>query len=350
MAGQSDDYLHARLIPEGAGPRNEVPLSIAFVDRSDLRRLRISAAQAIRAVAAEVNGPVGVNVFDLDAVTTTSDGVMVRGAIIAMGAGDHGKVHPEFGMLEIPAVAWDAEIAQAEPHLAQWNALYPGRQLFRGPDPARKLIPVHNAVMTGRAVNNNSATEMMNVVTMEEILLPILGQLELMRDHPVLIGPTGEAISVGIGMTVAERWGRVFPTRQFPAGTTAHRSGAYAKTLKRHIPCILSPKRTLARRILQALRAGMVPGRDLGCSPAVLALARAAGSPIAWDAITAEACEELASVGSDREHLEGISEMDEEQIIAEADRIIPGAEDTVEVPASALLRLVKVKICTETRT
>jgi len=37
-----------------------------------------------------------------------------------------------------------------------------------GPDPKKKKIPIHNATLTGRAGNNNSATEMMHYITMEE--------------------------------------------------------------------------------------------------------------------------------------------------------------------------------------
>ena len=347
MADQPNTAIPVRIISEGAGPQAEVPLTIALIDRSHLRRSGASLIGAMRAVAAEVGGPVGINVFDMQAVTTTSDGIMVDGAIVAMGAGDGGKIHPEFGFLEIPAVSWDNEMTRSEPHLAQWNALYPGRQLFRGPDPSRKLIPVHNAVMTGRAVNNNSATEMMNVVTMEEILLPILGQLELMRDRPVLVGPTGETISVGIGMTVAERWGRIFPTRQFPAGTTAHSCGNYAKTLKSHIPCILARKQALAGHIVRALRAGMVPGRDLGCSPAVLAIAHALDTPIALGSITPQAREELLSVGIDLEEMGESPRLRDQDVVADADNIIPGAEKTVEASASDLVDTLDLHVRVE---
>ncbi len=332
----------ARLIPHGAGPHGEAPLNIALVDVRDTRRAGVEAVDAMRAVAREGGGPVGINRFDMDAVTTTSDGIMVPGAIVAMGAGDGGKVNPEFGFLEIPAVSWSDDLVRQEPHLEQWEALYQGRQLFRGPDPLRKLIPVHNAVMTGRAVNNNSATEMMNVVTMEEILLPIVGQLQLMRDGPVLMGPTGEIISVGIGMTVAERWGRVFPTRQFPAGDTAHGSGVYAKTLKRHVPCVLPPKPVLARHIVDALECGMVPGLHLGCSPAVLWVAHAMGLPIATQRITPRAREELASIGIDVENMGHSPCMDGAAVVDEAERIIPGAEQTVEIDASQLMRTITV--------
>ena len=151
------------------------------------------------------------------------------------------------------------ELLAVEPHLIQWRKRFPGRRLFRGPDPKTKLIPVHNVVITGRASNNNSATEMMNIVTMEEIILPILGQLTCMKGGPVLVGMVGEVISVGIGMTIAEQYGRVFPSRQFKPGETAHGSGAYAKTLKKNIPCVVCDKAVLAEQTIAALDCGCVP-------------------------------------------------------------------------------------------
>jgi hypothetical protein len=199
--------------------------------------------------------------------------------------------------------------------------------------------------MTGRAVNNNSATEMMNVVTMHEILLPILGQLQLMRGGEVLFGPTGEHISVGIGMTVAEKFGRVFPFRQFRAGDTAHGSGAYARNLKDRIPCIVSPKEVLARHIVRALRLGMVPGAHLGCSPAVLAGAKAMGCRIAKEEITDRALEELAGVGFGRDFLAGeTAPITGEELIERADEIIPGAVDTRRIPAEELLTNLTISV------
>jgi len=257
--------INVRVIKAGAGPRNEVPLNIAFVDKKDIIAANVSDEVVIHAIAKEINGPTGINIFDMDAVTTTSDGIMVEGAIVKMAAADMGKVHKEFGILEMEYMEVTDELIAEEPHMLQWKKSFEGRKLFRGPNPNKKLIPVHNAVMTGRAVNNNSATEMMNVITMEEILLPILGQLEIMKDGKILIGSTGEVISVGIGMTVAEKYGRVFPTRQFKAGETAHGSGEFAKTLKKHIPIIAASKSVLAGYILKALKIGMIPGLHIGC-------------------------------------------------------------------------------------
>ncbi|MBD3419014.1 MAG: hypothetical protein GF398_02735 [Chitinivibrionales bacterium] len=322
------DLLY-RYIREGAGPRPYTPLHIALVDRENIDACGIGQDDAICAVAADVNAPVAINIFDMQTATTTSDGLVVQGAIVRMGAGDNGVVHKEFGILSMACMEVTDELIEQEPHLAQVNHFFPGRKLYRGPDPAEKLIPIHNVVMTGRAVNNNSATEMMNVITMEEILFPILGQLQLMHDKPVLCGMSGQYLSVGVGMTVAEKFGRIFPTRQFPAGDTAHASGGYAKTLKSHIPCIVAPKPVLARCILRALDAGMVAGREIGCAPAVLAVSRAYGAEIAIDNITPKAREELLSLGIDVCAESTALRLSAEEIVARADQLIPGVDDAV---------------------
>ena len=324
--------LRYRVIPEGKVSGFLIPLTLVFINEADVNAAWITPREAIERIAKTIDTPAGYNVISMDCVTTTSDGLMVEGAIVTMGASDHRRVNPDFGILDIVEMPWSKELVQEEPHLKQWQKLYPGRHLFRGPDPAKKLIPVHNVAITGRASNNNSATEMMNIVTMEEILLPFLGQMEIMRGGDVLLGYTGEVVSVGIGMTVAEKYGRIFPTRQFRAGDTAHGSGAYAKTLKQTIPCIVASKPSFARNILRALGCGMVPGADIGCPPAVLAVARRLGAPVAVDNITPAAWEELASVGVTREWLaEPVEKLTPEEIVRRADEIIPGVEQAVQL-------------------
>ena len=336
--------LTVRYIRQGTGPKQGAPINIAFVDKKDVESLGIGVEDAIHAIARQVAGPVGINVFDMEAVTTTSDGIMVEGAIVTMAAADIGEVHQEFGILHMEELEVTPELIEEEPHLAQWEKYFKGKKLFRGPAPHKKLIPVHNAVMTGRAINNNSATEMMNAVTMEEILLPILGQLQIMNDGPVVFGITGEIMSVGIGMTVAEKYGRVFPTRQFRAGDTAHGSGEYAKNVKSNIPCIVAPKSVLAKHILRALNAGMVPGLHISCSPAVLAVASAKGAEIATYNITEKAKIELRSVGVDVDKIKPKAPMSDEEIIARADEIIPGVVDPVLVNSSEIVTKLEISV------
>ena len=167
----------------------------------------------------------------------------------------------------------------------------------------------------------------MNVVDMTEVLIPAYGALEIMKDGEVLIGVAGPEISVGIGMVVFETYGRIFH-RSYGAGLTAHNSGKYAKTVKSDYPAIAGPKRTLAEYTMRALEIGLVPGKDLGCSPAVLSIAKAMGKPIAFDNIEERAWIELESVGIRRADLEAPSTpMTREEILAKADEIVPGLTD-----------------------
>ena len=182
--------LPYKVIPEGYIDGKNIPVNVVFVEKRDIQSCGLSFKEAIHKLGGVFEGPVAVNIFDMEAVTTTSDGLMVEGAIVCMGAADKGLVNSEFGILSMAEIEYSDEMIKNEPHLKQWKALFPQRRLFRGPNPADKLIPVHNVVITGRASNNNSATEMMNIVTMEELIFPILGQLTCIKGGEVLVGFT----------------------------------------------------------------------------------------------------------------------------------------------------------------
>ncbi len=333
-----------KVIPEGKIDGKIIPVSVVFIDTKEIEKAGITQDEAIKRVAKEFDGPAAINIFDMDAVTTTSDGIVAEGAIVKMGAGDRGHVNSEFGILPMAEIPYSEDRIEKEPHLKQWKKYYPGRKLFRGPDPAKKLIPVHNVVITGRTANNNSATEMMNIITMDELIFPILGQLQCVTNGNILVGYTGETISVGIGMTVAEEFGRVFPHPQFPAGTTAHNSGDKAKTLKKHIPCIVCDKKVIAEHTIKAIEAGCVPAKDIGCSPVVLSVARALGAEIAFDRITPEAQAELDSVGCTAEWMHEKLNLSKEEIIARADELIPGVESAAKHKVSEIVEERELKI------
>lgn len=320
--------LKYKLLPENSAG-GILPLNVAIVDYADIQQCGLTMPQACQIVADSVDGPTAINIMDLTAVTTTSDGIMVPSAIRAMAASDRGKIHPEFGYIPMAEIEHSEALIQREPHLRQWDINYPGRRLFRGPDVADKPVPVHNVVITGRACNNNSGTEMMHLVTMGEILMPYIGQHVIASgEGKLLTGMSGEHLSVGIGMTTAEKFGRVFSTYRYRAGDTAHGSGAQAKTLKRDIPCIVASKATHAGFVIAALKAGMVPGRDIGCSPVNLAIARAMHLPIDYDNITPRAWLELESVGFSREYLETpVPKLTEAEVLEHADEILPGVDD-----------------------
>ena len=337
--------LKYRMIPEGMLNGKLIPLNIVLIDYKDVKECGLEPKEAFEAVAKTIDGPAGLNIIDLDAVTTTSDGIVVEGTIIRMAASDRGRINKDFGYLEMIPLNYTDEDVKREPHLKVWKEKYPDRTLYMGPDYKKKIIPVHNVVITGRASNNNSATEMMNIVTMEEILLPILGQLEILRGGKVLLGYTGEVISVGIGMVVAEEYGRIVPKRQYRCGDTAHGSGEYAKTLKKHIPIICAEKPVLAKYIIQALECGLVPGREIGGSPAVLTVAKYLHKDIDFDNITDRAYEELASIGFTKEWMHSeFPLLTPEEIIARADELIPGCED-YEIYDSKDLVQVKYAEC-----
>lgn len=337
--------LKYKLLPEnGAG--GILPLNVVLVDYRDVLEAGLDMPSACQTVAGAVDGPAAINIIDLDAVTTTSDGIMVPSAIRAMAASDRGRIHPEFGYIPMAEIEHTQEILEREPHLRQWDANFPGRKLFRGPDVADKAVPVHNVVITGRACNNNSGTEMMHLVTMGEILMPYIGQHVIMTGQGrLLTGMSGEHISVGIGMTTAEKFGRVFSTYRYRAGDTAHGSGDQAKTLKRDIPCIVADKRTHAGFVLAALRAGMIPGRDIGCSPVDLSIAWAMGLPIDLDNITQRAWLELESVGFSRARLESPSpRLTEREVLERADEILPGVVEPQLREVSELVQCAEVPV------
>ena len=330
--------LKYKFIPEGTLNGILVPLSVVFVDYEDVKACGLSMREACEKIAATIPGPAGINMFDMNATTTNSDGVMLDGSMTCMAASDYGRINKEFGYLEMVEVPYSDELIELEPHLKQWKKLYPERRLLMGPDPKKKNIPIHNAVLTGRAGNNNSATEMMHYITMEEILLPISGQVQIMKNGKVEIGGTGHNISVGIGMVVGEEYGRIIPHRQFKCGDTAHNSKEYAKYLKSHIPCIVADRQELAKYIIQALEAGVIPGRDIGASPAVLAIARHLNIKPDMDNIKQAAFEELESIGITKEWMTAEAEaLTPEEIIERAYEIIPGIDNSRKYNADEVL-------------
>ena len=337
--------LTYKLLPAGNIKGSVVPVSIAFVDYHDVLRCGVSMKEACDAIAAQIPGPGAIHMFDMDAVTTNSDGVMIPGSMTCMAACDYGHIDPEFGFTELMEVPHDPKLIQEEPHLRQWDANFPGRRLILGPDPDRKPLPVHNAVISGRSCTNNTATEVMNCVTMDEMLLFVTGQMEIMRDGDILWGKTGQVISVGIGMLVGEEYGRIVPHRQYICGDTGHKSGVYAKYLKNQLPCLAAPKPVLARHIIRALKAGMVPGRHIGPSPAVLTVAKYLGYPIDCGNITPGAYLELGDVGIPEDWIRApMDPMPEAAFLAQADRLLPGTEHSALYPARELVRACVVEV------
>jgi len=323
--------LKYKLIPQGAA-EGRVPINLIFIDKKDVFAAGLTYRQACEVMAKNFKEPAAIDIIDMDAITVSSDGIVVDYALVAFASIDYGMINRDFGFLSVTPQVYSEKLLAEEPHMKQWDAIeaYRGKQLFRGPNFEDRWPRVpHNETqtITGRIANNNTGSEMMNVVDMTEILVPAYGALEIMRDGEVLIGVAGPEISVGIGMVVYENYGRIF-NRSYGAGKTAHNSGQYAKTVKSDYPAIAGRKSTLAEYTLRALEIGLVPGQDLGCSPAVLAIARAGGFPIAYDNIEERAWVELGTVGITKEWLqEKVKPMTHEEIVAKADEIVPGITD-----------------------
>ena len=321
--------LKYKLVPEGNCNGIYVPVSVALVDYADVKALGLDKdlRKACEIIAAQFEGPVAINVVYLEACTTNSDGIMLDGSLRCMAAGDYGVINKEFGFCEMPEIPYSDELIEKEPHLAQWQKNFPGRPLIMGPVPEKKPLPIHACVLTGRCGNNNSATEMMHYINMEELLMPIIGQMEIMKGGKVEIGGTGYVISVGIGAVVGEDQGRIVPHYQFMCGMTAHHCGEYAKLLKSHIPCIVADKSVLAKLTIDALNAGMIPGRHIGSSPQTLSIARHKGIMPDFDNIEPALWDELKSVGVTPEWCkEKVELLSDEEIIARAHEIIPGVD------------------------
>lgn len=322
--------LNYKVVPAGAA-EGRVPINLLFVDKGDVDRADLSLREACEVVARDFHEPAAIDIIDMEAVTVTSDGIMADCAVVAFASCDHGKINPEVGFCGVSERSYSRQLVEEEPHLRQWNLNYPGRRLYRGPTPEDKVPRTkmnENQTITGRIANNNTGSEMMDCVDMTEILTPIYGMLQIMRGTgEVLVGLAGPEFSVGIGMVVREHGGRIFDW-SYGAGQTAHASGVYAKTVKRDYPVIAGTKDILAAYVLRALSAGMVVGRDISSSPANLCIAKALGAPIDFGHITEGAWVELNSLGITKEWLqEPCPKRTPEEIIAQAEDIVPGLED-----------------------
>lgn len=344
--------LKYRIIPQGAAD-GMVPLNWVFIDKKDAKECGLTDLEACYAVGKALGDDcAAVDIIDMDAVTVTSDGIMAPGAVVGVASVDHGLINQNYGYLNISPLPYSDQMIKEEPHMKQWLMdEYKGRPLHRGPsaeDRGNRGPNNENMTMTGRIANNNCGSEVMNMVEMTEILAPYFGIHEIMTDGEVTIGIAGPVVSVGIGMVVSERHGRIFGGKNlgaYRAGMSAHNSGKYAKTVKQDYPAIAAPKSVLAEHTLRAFDIGLVAGRDIGCSPAVLSLAKAYGKPIDLDNITERAWIELESIGITREKLEAPSNvMSREEVIAHADEIIPGMDGAKKYAVSDICEVRYVEI------
>ena len=339
--------LKYKLIEKHAAD-GQLPVSLMFIDKKDVLEAGVTYREACEILAKEYNKPSSVHILDMDAVTVTSDGIMMDFAQVAFASCDYGVVNKEFGFMQISEMPYSQELLAEEPHMKQWDALYPGKRLYRGPnreDRWPRSFSNEPQTITGRIANNNTGTEVMDLVEMDEILVLAHGMREIMKNDGVVeIGIAGPVISVGIGMIVFETYGRIFH-RSFKAGESGHNSGEYAKTVKSDYPVLTSTKRDFAKYTLDALKIGLLPGRDLGCSPAVLQIAKATGYEIALDSINKRAWIELDSLGMTREWLESDTEiLSEEEFLNRADDLISGIPNGKIYKVSEIVQNLEVEV------
>ena len=341
-----------RLLPEGAAD-GVVPLNVAFIDQADAKACGLTDLDAVKLVAKDLGkGCAAVNVMDKNGVSVSSDGIMNPIAVTSVACVDHGMINPSFGFMPLSEIPMYDSMMKDEPLMRQWlTEKFAGRPLHRGPNKTDLGERTgHNEYMTttGRIANNNSGSEFFNMIEMTEILALMAGQYEIMNDGEVIIGVAGPEVSVGIGMVVSERWGRIFGGTNlggYKPGMTAHCSGEYAKTVKSDYPVIAAPKPKFMETMLDALDIGLVPGRELGCSPALVSVAHAYGKEIDFDRITPASWVELEDIGLTREKLMKPVEKPytREEMILHAEEIIPGIPNAKAYKVSDIIEIREVE-------
>jgi len=341
-----------RLLPEGAAD-GVVPLNVVFIDEADAKASGLTNEDAVRLVAKDLKTTcAAVNVMDKNGVSVSSDGIMNPIAVTAIACVDHGMINDAFGFMPLTEIPMYDGMMKDEPHMRQWlTEKFAGKPLHRGPnknDLGERSG--HNEYMTttGRISNNNSGSEFFNMIEMTEILALMAGQWEIMNDGEVVVGIAGPEVSVGIGMVVSERWGRIFGggnLGRYKPGMTAHCSGEYAKTVKSDYPVIAAPKEHFMETMLDALDIGLVPGRELGSSPALVSVAHAYGKEIDFDNITPASWVELESVGLGKEELMKPVEKPytREEMIIHAEEIIPGLVNPKRYKVSDLIEFREIE-------
>lgn len=346
--------LKYRVIPKGAAD-GAMPLDWVFIDEKDIKKAALTNFEAVKVIANEYKDSyAAVDIVDLDAVSVTSDGIMNPIAVTAIASVDHGMVNKTYGYMPISETPEYEGIFEDEPHMRQWHLdQFKGKPLHRGPNAkdrgTERAGHNENMTLTGRIANNNCGSEAFNMVEMTEALVFMSAANELMRDGEVTVCVAGPEVSVGIGMVVSERWGRIFGGSNlggYKAGMSAHNSGEYAKTVKSDYPAFAAPKEKFMKLMLDALDTGLIVGRHLGPSPALISTAHAYGTPIDIDHISDRAWIELESVGISKEEMSKpvAKPYTREEMIAHAEEIIPGMKNAKRYKASEVVDIKEVEV------
>ena len=157
-----------RLLPAGAAD-GMVPFHLIYIDKKDIDAAGLTYLEACQKLADEYKDTCGaVDIVDTNAVTVSSDGIMGDAAVVAFASIDHGKINQDFGFINVSEYPYYPGIIEDEPHMTQWNSdYYAGKRLYRGPntqDRGYRNPHNENMTMTGRIANNNTGSEMMNMV------------------------------------------------------------------------------------------------------------------------------------------------------------------------------------------
>ena len=324
--------LKYRVLSKGTAD-GAVPLNWVFIEKKDIAAAALTDFEAVKVIAdIYKDSCAAVDIVDTDAVSISSDGIMNPIAVTGIASVDHGMINKTYGYLNISEIPEYEGIYEDEPHMRQWHTdKFRGKPLYKGPNAkdrgAERAGHNENMTLTGRIANNNCGSEAFNMVEMTEVLVFMSAANEIMRDGEVTVCIAGPEVSVGIGMVVSERWGRIFGGSNlggYKAGMSAHNSGEYAKTVKSDYPAIAAPKEKFMETMLDALDTGLVVGRHLGSSPALLMTAHYYGAPIDIDHISDRSWIELNSIGITREEIAKpvAKPYTREEMIAHAEEII----------------------------
>ena len=119
--------LKYKLIPKGAA-EGRVPVSMIFVDKKDIVEANITYREACELIAKDYNGPASIDIIDMDAVTVSSDGIMLDFAVVALASCDYGIINKDVGFMQISEMPYSQKLLEEEPHMKQWDLLHPGKR------------------------------------------------------------------------------------------------------------------------------------------------------------------------------------------------------------------------------
>ncbi len=92
--------LKYKLIPAGAA-EGRVPINLIFIDKKDVIAAGLTYRQACEVMAKNFKEPAAVDIIDMDAITVTSDGIVVDYAVVAFASIDYGMINRDFGFLSV---------------------------------------------------------------------------------------------------------------------------------------------------------------------------------------------------------------------------------------------------------